>query len=77
MSYSDVSSLDAELREIPFHEVKEGQSILYQGAWYKALEDSHINEGMIGFRAENEDFEETVIQFAKADLAYAPKLHTL
>lgn len=76
MSYSDVSNMDQHLVEVSFFDVKEGQSILYQGTWYRALEDSVVNEGMVGFRAEHEDFTEIVIQTKKTDLGYAPRLYT-
>lgn len=75
MTYSEVSDLDPRLVEVSFYDVRKDQSVLYLDNWYKALEDSHVNEGMVGFRAENEDFNEIVIQVAKNDMGYAPKLY--
>ena len=74
--YSLISNVDPNLVEVSFHRVCEGQSILYNGKWYKALEDSHTENGMVGFSAEDEDFNETVIEYRKSDMAYAPTLYT-
>lgn len=76
MSYSDVSGIHPTLDEISFFDVKEGQNILYHDRWYKALEDALVNDGMVGFRAETEEFGEVVIQTSKNDMGYAPKLFT-
>jgi len=75
MSYSEVSDIDPNLVEVSFGDVFEGASVLFGNEWYKALEDSREENGYIGFKAENVSFEETVIQFRKSDMAYAPKLY--
>jgi len=75
-TYSDVSNIDLHLEEVSFHKVKEGQAIFVNGKWYKALEDAHVENGMVGFRAEDEEFKEIVIEHSKNDMAYAPRLFT-
>lgn len=75
MSYSDESNMDNGLVEVSIFDVQEGQSVLHEGKWYKALEDSHVENGFVGFKAEDEEFKEVVIEFRKNDLGYASPLH--
>ena len=74
-TYSQVSDIDPNLVEVSIGSVSEGDSVIFNGAWYKALEDSREENGYIGFKAETVSFEETVIQIRKNDMAYAPKLY--
>ena len=75
-NYSLVSNVDPNLMEISFGAVQEGMAVLFEGKWYKALEDSYVENGMVGFKAEDEDFNVTVIEYRKSDMAYAPTLLT-
>ena len=74
-TYSEVSNIDPNLVEVSFSSVSEGDSVLFNGEWYKALENAREENGFIGFKAESVDFEETAIEFRKSDMAYAPKLY--
>ena len=67
--------MDNGLIEVSVFDVQKGQSVIYEGKWYKALEDAHTENGFVGFKAENEEFEEVVIEFRKNDMGYASPLH--
>jgi len=74
MSYSDVSNINPKLKEVSFYDVKKGDSVVFEGNWYKALEDSVVNDGYVGFQAENEEFKTVVVQVRKNDMGYNSRL---
>jgi hypothetical protein len=74
MSYSDMSDLDPGLEEVSFYDVQEGDTVFFEGTWYKALENSHVENGFVGFLAESEDFKKVAVQVRKNDMGYNSRL---
>ncbi len=74
MSYSEMSDLDPSLEQVSFYDVAEGDTVFFEGTWYKALEDSHVENGFVGFLAESEDFKKVAVEVRKNDMGYNSRL---
>ncbi len=74
MSYSEMSDLDPSLEEVSFYDVKKGDTVFFESVWYKALENSHVENGFVGFLAESEDFKKVAVEVRKNDMGYNNRL---
>jgi hypothetical protein len=71
--YGDMKN-EGDFVEISITQVKKGMNLFVNEEWVKALEDSHVNKGYVGFVAEDADFKRKVIEVRKNDIAYAPRI---